>query len=70
MTWLDTLPTYAEWRIIKATTRWRQSLERQRELDDDTTAWLEAVKRDSLTDPFEHQEDTPWPTIPRPTRTP
>ena len=48
--------TYDDWRIIKATTRYRQFLERQAAADEASAdAWLEAVDRDDLTDPYEEQ---------------
>ncbi len=44
--------TYAEWRRIKAATRYRQFLERQAAADEASAdAWLAAVARDDATDP-------------------
>ena len=48
--------TYDDWRRIKAATRYRQFLERQAAADEASAdAWLEAVDRDDLTDPYEEQ---------------
>ncbi len=50
------LPTYDEWRIIKATTR-RAAHERRMAEADEASAdeWELAMRRDTATDPYEEQ---------------
>ncbi len=46
--------TYDDWRRIKAATRHRRYLERMAEADDASAdAWLEACRRDQMTDPHD-----------------
>ena len=53
----STLPTYDEWRIIKATCR-RAAFERRLAEADEASAaeWELALRRDTATDPYEEHQ--------------
>ena len=53
--------TYEDWKRIKAATRHRRYLERMAAADDASAdEWLEAIRRDDITDSVERNSQ--WPT--------